>query len=240
MDRKLKCMIVDDEEMATRVIESHLAHVEELELVGIYHSGVEAYLALDQLEVDVLFLDIQMPKMTGLSLLKRRKNPPLTVLTTAHRDYALDGFDLDVVDYLLKPIGIERFLQTVSKLRRLVEGTGDGVPATAPPAVKDHLFVKANRNFVKLFFRDILYVEAIKNHVRISTTEGSYISLISITDFGAKLPAVDFIRVHRSFLINIRRIDTYGAQHIRIRTTDIPIGRSYKEQVRQHLQQKLG
>ena len=148
MKPKLKCMIVDDEEMATRVIESHLAHVEELELVGIYHSGVEAYLALDQLEVDVLFLDIQMPKMTGLSLLKRRKNPPLTVLTTAHRDYALDGFDLDVVDYLLKPIGIERFLQTVSKLRRLLEGRGDKTPNAVSSPIKDHLFIKANRHFV--------------------------------------------------------------------------------------------
>ncbi len=240
MNRQLKCIIVDDEEMATRVIEAHLTHIQELDLVGVYHSGVEAFLALDQMDVDVLFLDIQMPKMTGLSMLKMLKNPPLTVLTTAHRDYALDGFDLDVVDYLLKPIGIERFLQTVTKIRRLAEGIGEKPITTTSNTVKDHLFIKANRSFVKIYFQELLYVEAIKNHVRITTTDASYISLISISDFLNKLPPQDFIRVHRSFITNIRHIDTYCSQHVIIRKATIPIGRSYKEEVRLQLRNSLG
>lgn len=226
MNNKLTCIIVDDEEMATRVIESHLELVEDIEIVGIYHSGVEAFQALDKTKVDVMFLDIQMPKLTGISMLKMLNKKPLTVLTTAHRDYAIEGFDLDVVDYLLKPISLDRFLQTISKIRRYV------TEPNSEDEVQPYIFIKADRQYHKLFFNDIWCVEAIKNHIRIRTPETNFISLMTLTEFESKLPADQFIRVHRSYLINRKEVTAFNAQSITIHDKVIPIGRSYKDAVR--------
>lgn len=237
MKNKLRCVIIDDEEMATKVIESHLSHVEEMEVVGVFHSGVEAFLALDRLDVDLMFLDIQMPKMTGLAMLKKLKNPPLTVLTTAHRDYALEGFDLDVVDYLLKPIGIDRFLQTVHKIRRFQQ-TEKEKSAEASSA-QDHLFIKANRNYVKLYFQDIQYIEALKNHVKIVTPEATHLSLIPLSEFFLQLPPPHFLRVHRSYVINVQHIDTFNSHHLHIQGRAIPIGRSYREATKLSLEKRI-
>ncbi|MCB0642464.1 MAG: response regulator, partial [Phaeodactylibacter sp.] len=162
----LKCVIVDDEEMASRVLTAHLSHVPDMEVCRTFQSAVKAFLELEKMDVDVLFLDIQMPKMTGLSLLKMLPNPPVTILTTAHREFALEGFELDVLDYLLKPISLERFLRTVHKIRRVTSA-----PATETAAEQGHLFIKANRNFTKVAFDDIRYVEALKNHVKVITTD---------------------------------------------------------------------
>jgi len=226
MADQLKCIIVDDEEMETRVIESHLEMVDDMEVVGIYHSGVEAFHALDKFRVDVMFLDIQMPKLTGISMLRMLKHKPLTVLTTAHRDYAIEGFDLDVVDYLLKPISLERFLQTISKIRRLssgsvVEESGEG-----------YIFVKANREYHKVFFNDILSVEAIKNHIRIRLGEKSLISLMTLSEFETKVPEKQFARVHRSYLVNLKAVTSYSSQFLDVGGQRIPIGRSYREVVK--------
>ena len=187
--RKLKCIIIDDEEIAVKVIENHLSQIDELEVVAVFYSGVEAFLAIDQLEFDVLFLDIQMPKITGLSMIKMMKKRPLIVLTTAHREFALEGFELDVVDYLLKPISFERFLKTIQKINRYIDRPES--PHTLPlnqTDEKDHLYIKVNRHYVKLFYEDILFVEAIKNHVRIVTPNETYISLVNISTFEQELP----------------------------------------------------
>jgi len=223
MENKLKCIIVDDEEMATRVIESHLQLVDDIDIVGIYHSGVEAFHALDKSKIDVMFLDIQMPKLTGLSMLRMLKYKPLTVLTTAHRDYAIEGFDLDVVDYLLKPISLERFLQTISKIRRFTHE--DRFVETE----KGYIFIKANREYHKVFFDQILSVEAIKNHIRIRLADKNFISLMTLSDFQSKLPEDQFARVHRSYLVNLRAVTSFSSHSLDIQGHQIPIGRSYKE-----------
>jgi two-component system LytT family response regulator len=247
MKEHINCIIVDDEEMATKVIASHLEHVPDFKIVGLYHSAVEAFLALDTLEVDVMFLDIQMPKITGLAMLKMMKQPPLTVLTTAHRQYALEGFELEVVDYLLKPIGLKRFLQTISRLKRLLrlqEDNAAPLPELKPDENQstedpDHIFVKSNRAFVKIPFSSILHVEAIKNHIKIVTLEGNHISLMPISDFEEKLPAEDFLRVHRSYIINLQKVKRYDSSSITHEEGEVPIGRTYKDSVQDRLNQLL-
>jgi len=224
--KKLTCIIVDDEEMATRVIESHLEMVNDIDVVGVYHSGVEAFHILDKSKIDIMFLDIQMPKLTGLSMLKMLKNKPLTVLTTAHRDYAIEGFDLDVVDYLLKPISLERFLQTISKIRRLAS------PDEKVEEDQAYVFIKANREYHKVYFNEILTVEAIKNHIRIRLHDHSLITLMTLSDFESKMPDGQFARVHRSYLINLKHVSSYSSQSIDIQGQVVPVGRSYKDVVK--------
>ncbi len=235
---KITCFIVDDEEMATKVIESHLAHIPDFEIVGVYHSAVEAFLALNHVEVNVLFLDIQMPTVTGLEMLKMLKQQPLTVLTTAHREYALEGFELEVVDYLMKPIGLNRFLTTISRLKnRLPSSKGtinqvvqaqqmDHVKKSSPSP--KHIFVKTNRAYQKIDFDSILHIEAIKNHIKIITRSGYHISLISLSEFEQQLPKT-FLRVHRSFIVNTANMLKFDHYTIRNEKREVPIGRTYKE-----------
>ncbi|MBQ4822371.1 LytTR family DNA-binding domain-containing protein [Aquimarina sp. MMG016] len=248
MKNTVNCIIIDDEEMATKVIASHLEYVPEFTIVGIYHSAVEAFLAVENLEVDVMFLDIQMPKITGLSMLKMLKKQPLTVLTTAHREYALEGFELEVVDYLLKPIGLQRFLQTISKLKRMLSTNTNTLPQdqsiqensiTETTENEPHIFIKSERAFVKIVFATILQVEAIKNHIKIVTTQGTHITLMPISEFENKLPPNDFIRIHRSFIINIHHVVRFDNHNVTNRNGVFPIGRSYKEISREVLNKRL-
>ncbi|MEM8523605.1 MAG: LytTR family DNA-binding domain-containing protein [Bacteroidota bacterium] len=238
-DQSIKCVIVDDEAMATKVIEAHLGHIPNFEIEGIYHSAVEAFLALESLEVDVLFLDIQMPKVAGIEMLKMIKHKPLTVLTTAHREYALDGFELEVVDYLLKPIGLNRFLQTISRLKKRLSIPTAKTEQVSHPAEKtrevnkqdtapQHIFIKTNRAYQRIEIAAILHIEAIKNHIKIVTKEGNYISLISLSEFEKQLPEA-FVRVHRSFIVNINNVLKFDNYEISNEKSTIPIGRTYKE-----------
>jgi DNA-binding LytR/AlgR family response regulator len=248
-EKRIRCVIVDDEEMATRVIASHLSHVPGFEIVGVFHGSVEAFLALETLEADVLFLDIQMPKVTGLSMLKMLKKPPLTVLTTAHREYALEGFELEVVDYLLKPVGLDRFLQTIGRLKRMLKTNGGAGPADTPvgnpveesqnaPASATHLFAKADGAYHKIELAGILHVEAVKNHIKIVTRKGNHISLMALSAFEEKLPD-GFLRVHRSFIVNVGNILRFGPFSVTHEAGEVPIGRSYKEEVVDRLKKLL-
>lgn len=238
----IKCVIVDDEEMATKVIVTHLAHIPDFEIVGIYHSAVDAFLALDNIEVDVLFLDIQMPKVTGIEMIKMLKKRPLTVLTTAHREYALDGFELEVVDYLMKPVGLQRFLQTISRLKKQLYITNEArgelsIEEKEPNNGNDenkvalkHTFIKTNRAFQKIDFDTMLHIEAIKNHIKIVTNDKTYISLVQLSEFEKQLPKA-FLRVHRSFIVNTTHIVRFDNNCIQNQKAEIPIGRTYKEKI---------
>ena len=238
-------MVVDDEEMATKVIQAHMDHIPDFEIVGIYHSAVEAFFALDSREIDVLFLDIQMPKITGLEMIKMLKHKPLTVLTTAHREYALEGFELEVVDYLMKPIGLHRFLQTISRIKKQLQlpvteeaqEAKELAPAIEPMIqTPQHIFVRTNRAYQKIDFETILHIESIKNHIKIVTLDDTYISLVALSEFAQELPS-HFLRIHRSFIVNtqhIQRFDHYAITHIQ---RELPIGRTYKEEVLEYLRQ---
>lgn len=232
MNRSIKCVIIDDEEMAIKVIQSHLSHVPNFEIVGIYHSAIESFLELDKLDIDVMFLDIQMPKMTGISLLKMIKNPPITVFTTAYRDYAIEGFELDVIDYLLKPFSLGRFLKTIQKINTQIELIDSS--SNTKVNVKSHrefLFVRSNREMKKIYLDDIIYIQAVKNHIKIVTVNQKIISLIGISEFHAKLDNKIFLRVHRSYIINKSKVSSFNNTHIKADTYEFPIGKSYQKSI---------
>ncbi len=234
----MKCMIVDDEPLATKVIASHISHIDGLEVASIHHSATEAFARLQSQPVDILFLDIQMPRMSGLSLLKSLARPPYVILTTAHREYALEGYDLDIVDYLLKPIALERFMQAIGKIYRLAQRQAptaqpmvDTVAATTPPFI----YVKVDRHHTKVLLEDIRYIESLKNHVRIVTAGQQLTPLLTISEMEEKLPQQSFLRIHRSFIVRLDQIQQYSNTNVVIGEQSIPIGRLYKNEVLKRL-----
>lgn len=231
MPKKIKCLIIDDEEIAISVIKSHLSLVDDFELVDVFHSGIEAFKAIDNIDCDLIFLDIQMPRISGLSMLKMLKNPPAAILTTAHRDYAIEGFDLNVIDYLLKPIGVERFMQSLDKARMHLSNVEDKQNTSS----QKHIFIKADRKYHKVYFEEIQYVEAVKNHVKIVLDRTTLISLISISELRTSLPKDEFLQIHRSYIINKNKIESFSANDVSISNQTIPIGRTYKNQTKEKL-----
>ncbi|MEL7251974.1 MAG: LytTR family DNA-binding domain-containing protein [Bacteroidota bacterium] len=229
----LKCMIVEDEQMAVKVLESHINSLPNLEISSVHHNAMDAITALQTQKVDVLLLDIQMPKLSGLGLLKALPQLPPVILTTAYRDYAIEGFDLDVVDYLLKPISFERFVKVIDKVHRRRQPIPE-VPAAETQhqlAPDSFIYVKHQRNFVKVLLADIVYIESIKNHVRLVTAQDTLLPLISLTEMEAKLPPQHFLRVHRSFIVALAQVSSYSATHVHTTSKVLPIGRHYKQQV---------
>lgn len=229
----LYCMIVDDEPMAIKVIESHLKEFNDIELVASCRNATQAFDVLQNHKVDFIFLDIEMPKMDGLSFLKSLKNPPLVLITTAHRKFALDGFELDVMDYLLKPISLDRFMQAIAKIRRLRQLEGNHQENNPGPT--SHIYVKSDRENVKINLLDILYLESLKNHVKIVTHGKNYITMVSIGEMQSKLPSNLFLRVHRSYLVNIEHIQNYTNTYLVIDGKSFPLGNVYKQEVLEKL-----
>ena len=235
-------MIVDDEEMAIKVIENHISQIDGLEVVGTYFNAMDAFNALQQEEVDLLFLDIQMPKMSGLSLLKSLRHKPHVILTTAHREFALEGFELDVVDYLLKPISLDRFLRSVGKVYRLDHPSLNSPTAPQHPAVEEQpafFYIKSDRQFVKILLEDVLYIESLRNHVKIVTTKGNHTTLLGITQMEEKLPQQHFMRIHRSFIIALSKVDKFSQTNLEVGDQLLPIGNVYREVVLARLEKDL-
>lgn len=238
----MKCIIIDDEPLAIRVITNHVEQVTNLKLVGSFEKAMDGFAFLQKNEVDLIFLDIQMPKITGLMLLKSLRKKPYVILCTAYREYALEGFELDVIDYLLKPISFDRFLQAVDKvflranLHRNTVVSNTQIPA---PKTNPFIFVKAEKEHVKINLEEILYVESLKNHVRIKTNTTEVITLKPIGQMEEKLPPQHFIRVHRSYIIALKKVDRFTPSNITISGKLIPIGRFYKQVVLDRLQDYL-
>jgi len=236
----LKCIIVDDEPLAIEVIESHLNKLDDVEIVAKCHNAIKAFEVLQKNQVDLLFLDIQMPKLTGIEFLKTIKNPPRVILTTAYRDYALEGYDLDVVDYLLKPISFERFLKAIGKVYKKNDDTiGDA--DLLIQTVEPFIFLKANKKKVKILLKDIIYIESMKDYVRVKTTDKEVISYQKISYLEEILPSDKFIRIHRSFIIAREKVEAFSSSQVELPGKEIPIGRIYKSQVLESLgSQKSG
>lgn len=232
---KLRCMIVDDEPLALDVLETFIERLDNLELVCRCNNAVEAYTCLQNEHIDLLFLDIQMPKLTGIDFLKSLAHPPRVIFTTAYRDYAVEGFELNAVDYLLKPIAFERFLKAVSKV-----GASEPYPAAATPAItpagaqpyqEAFIYLKADKKMVKVMLADILYIESLKDYIRVKTDSKEIISYQKISFLEEKLPADKFLRIHRSFIVALDKIQAFSATAVDIGKTEIPIGRFYKTEV---------
>ncbi len=229
----LKCIIVDDEPLALEVLEAYIDRIEGLELVAKCENAVKAFDALKKQSVDLIFLDIQMPKLTGIDFLKVLNPAPKVIFTTAYREYAIESYELNVVDYLLKPIAFNRFMMAVNKAMSSADDPVEVPQVEEAPSVADdpYLFLKADRKMVKVYLKDILYIESLKDYVRIKTPDREIISLQKISYLEQKLPEDLFMRIHRSFIVPVKKIEAFSNHAVEVGGKELPIGRNYKNQV---------
>lgn len=223
---KYKCYILDDEPLAIKVIEQHLAKFNQFEISGSSTEPIEAYTHIKQLQLDLLFLDIEMPDINGLELLQTMQNQPRVIITTAYREYAVEGFELDVLDYLVKPIPFQRFMKAIDKFLNLQSSE---ITSFSSPSYPVYIFIKANRKTIKIELDKILYIEGLKDYVKIVLEKEQYLTKSSIGNFYKNLPLEKFIRIHKSFIIAKNKIKAFTAHDVEIGTTELPIGRIYKE-----------
>jgi DNA-binding LytR/AlgR family response regulator len=242
---KLTCLIVDDEPMARNLLKDYVGKVPYLSLVDVYANPLEAIKKLHEAPVDLLFLDIQMPEITGITFLKILQAKPIVILTTAYSQYALESYELDVVDYLLKPVTFERFLKAVDKAVQRKQsvtpatGTPTAPPNTAtPPAEKqEYVFVKDGTKLIKVMLDEILYIEGMKDYVAIHTRQQRIVSLQRIKNLEDQLPPDRFFRIHHSYIVAIAALDTIHKQEVQIGNVLLPISDSYKKAFRDFIEQ---
>ena len=230
---KIKCLVIDDEPLARDLMRSHIEKLENFEIIAECGDAMKALQALRNNTVDLMFMDIQMPQITGIEFLKTLKHPPKVIITTAYREYALDGFELDVVDYLLKPITFNRFLKAVNKYYQLTqEENKNTIPATTMPQQEDaFIYVKENKKVIKVHLSEILYVEGLSEYVQIYTGNKKIVTKTSMTHMTEKLPQADFMRIHKSFIVSLSKIEAFTTNSIEVPGKELPIGRSYKNSV---------
>ena len=199
---KLKCIITDDEPIARKGLQNYVERIDFLELVGVCEDAIQLNNQLKSQQADLLFLDIEMPYMTGIELLNSLSNPPKVIITSAYAEYAIKGYDLEVSDYLLKPISFDRFLKAVNKVY-------DQLISSQTPVVQDYLFVKTSLKLEKIRFNDMRFIEGVENYVAIYTSDGKIITHTTLRTILQKLPPERFVQVHKSYLVNIDKIDSY-------------------------------
>lgn len=219
---KLKCIITDDEPIARKGLQSYVERIDFLELVGVCEDAIQLNNQLKSQQADLLFLDIEMPYMTGIELLNSLSNPPKVIITSAYAEYAIKGYDLEVSDYLLKPISFERFLKAVNKVY-------DQLISSQTPVVQDYLFVKTSLKLEKIRFNDMRFIEGVENYVAIYTSDGKIITHTTLRTILQKLPPERFVQVHKSYLVNIDKIDSIEGNLLGIGKSKIPLSRTYKE-----------
>jgi len=236
--KKIRCIVADDEKLARDIIEGYAANLQQLELVASCANGMEVYNALKTNTIDLLFLDIKMPQLSGIELLRTLPQAPLVIITTAYREYALEAYELTVIDYLLKPISFERFLKAIHKYEAVTRAQETILPPTPEqPAENSHfLYIKSDKKMVRVLLKEILYVEGLKDYVKVHTTDKTFTTYQTLTYFEEKLPAPQFLRVHRSYIISLDHIHSYTASQVEVGGQSIPIGASYSREVLKRLQ----
>jgi DNA-binding LytR/AlgR family response regulator len=234
--QKYSCIIVEDEPLAAEVLEDYIQQVPFLQLKGVCSDAIYAMEMLQKEKIDLIFLDIHLPKLKGFDFIKSLKNPPQVIITSAYQEYALQGYELNVVDYLLKPIEFSRFLMAVNKLKQPQQAMQ---PAHAPSAAADrmHLFFNVSKKKVKVYLDEILYIESMKEYIRIVTRDKTILTKFQIGQIEELLARNNFLRVHRSFIVAKDKIEAFTATDVEIGGKPIPIGRSYKELVVSVLEQ---
>ena len=233
---KLRCLLIDDEPPALKVLESHMSQVNGLEIVGLCRNAIEALDVLHQRPVDVLFLDIKMPKLLGTDFLRNLSHPPRVIFVTAYRDYAIESYELDAVDYLVKPVSFERFVKAVTKLKRMTAPDKDVQTADYSPNPGAFVYLKVDKNMQKVFVNEILYIESWKDYVKLFIAGDKTILVKQpISSMENLLSAHRFVRVHRSYIVSIDKISGYNGLFVQMNKTEIPIGRLYKQAVMERL-----
>lgn len=233
--KKMRCIIVDDEPVARKILQEFVEQVPFLEVAGQFENAIKAEAFLQHHAADILFLDIEMPKLSGVEYLKRSAVQPLVILTTAFPEYALQGYELDIIDYLLKPVAFSRFLKAVHKAKDYAERQ----TAVALPSPPSSIFVRSEKRIEKIELGDILYIESIGNYVSICTATKKIIAYLTLKGLESQLPDDVFTRIHQSFLVNFSRIDAIEGNMVRIGTKLLPISRNYRDTVMQLVEQRL-
>ncbi len=224
---KITCIIIEDEPLATKVLVDYIQQVPFLELQGTFKDAILASDFLRNNHTELIFLDIHLPKLKGMAFLKTLTHPPAVIITTAYHQYAVEGFEMNVTDYLLKPFDFERFLIAVTKVK--TEGSEKQNTNKAPHDIKDHLFLNVQKKKVKILFSEIIYIESQREYIKIVTTKKEFISKMSTHDIEELLPASLFKRIHRSYIISLSKIDSYTAEMVEVNGISIPIGRGYRD-----------
>lgn len=222
----IKCIIVEDEPLAAKVLADYISQVPFLELQETFKDAIFATDYLRENTVDLIFLDIHLPKLKGMAFLKTLTHSPAVIITTAYHQYAVEGFELNVTDYLLKPFAFERFLVAVNKVKT-AQAAKPLLPENVEP--KEYLFLTVQKKKVKILFSEIVYIESQREYIKIVTTKKEYISKMGTHEIEALLPAALFKRIHRSFIVSVSKIDSYTAEEVEVSGVTIPIGRGYRE-----------
>ncbi|MDX9695297.1 MAG: LytTR family DNA-binding domain-containing protein [Bacteroidales bacterium] len=228
-DKKYNCVIIDDEPIAIRVIQDHLSKFEDFKCVQTFTKALDAIQLLNKEKIDLLFLDINMPGISGIEFLKTLAKPPKVIFTTAYRNFAVDAFDLDALDYLVKPISFERFLKAVNKF--LSVSNPPEALSSEQKQEKYYIILKSDKKNYKIQFKDILYIESLDNYIKVHTSEFSIICYERLSAIEKELPASDFIRIHRSFIINYSKVDLFTSAFVEIAGRKFTIGRNYRDEV---------
>jgi len=231
---KVKCIIIDDEPLAIKVVKNHLAEFQNMELIGTFSTPLAALPLIENNEVDVIFLDINMPKMSGLEFIRTLTIIPHIIITTAYREYAVESFDLDVLDYLVKPIPFGRFLKAINKVNNRISSNhekSDELVAREDPFI----FLKVDKKLMKVKLKDILYIESLKDYIKVITTLGDYLVHKTMASISEELANDNFIRIHRSFTISIDKISFVEGNSVEIASRRIPIGRNYLQFAKQKI-----
>jgi DNA-binding LytR/AlgR family response regulator len=232
--KKIRCLVVDDEPPALEVLKNYISAISLLELVGTCNNAVEAIGMISHEKIELLFLDIQMPQLLGTNLIRSLNNPPKVIFTTAYRKFALEGFELNAVDYLLKPISFERFLKAVNKVMNIslpVSSDNYNVNVSHSTSQDPFITFRADRKMYKVALDDIVYVESMKDYIKIVTTNNTIITKQSISSLEESLPVNLFIRIHRSFIVSISKIQSYTAELVAIGKVELPVSRTYRHEV---------
>jgi DNA-binding LytR/AlgR family response regulator len=225
---KIKTIIVEDEPLAREGLKSYIREIEFLDLIATCENALEANDAISSQNPDLMFLDIQMPKITGLDFLKSLKKPPLVIFTTAYPNYALQGFELDVIDYLVKPYPFDRFLKAVNKAREMYHLKNQ---KSTPENNKDHIFLKVDQALKRINFEDILYVEGMENYIAVHTNEGRFITLMTMKSMEESLPDNEFLRVHKTYIISKPKVKGIIGNEIDMGLKKIPFSRSRRSEI---------
>jgi DNA-binding LytR/AlgR family response regulator len=232
---KINCIVIDDEPLARKGIKEYIEELDFLHLVGEVDSPIKANTLLSASDVQLIFLDIQMPKINGLDFFKTLKYPPPVIFTTAYPQYALEGFDLNALDYLVKPISFDRFLKAANKAKEYYELRLKNQKLSGKERSSDHVFIKVDGRLIKIYFNDILFIEALQNYIAVHTKDKKYISYLTLQSFIEFLPASDFVKTHKSFIVSVNKVDSIEGNNLQVGQTHIPISRSLKEEVMEKL-----
>lgn len=228
---KTRCLIIDDEPLAIKLIKTHLSKLDSFEVAGECSNALKAIEFLKREHIDLMFLDINMPEITGLEFLKSLPDPPYVIITTAYREYAIEGYDLDVIDFLLKPISFERFLKAINRFCNRSNPFHANSAGQPEPEEIRHIFIQDGKNIYRIQYDDLLYIEGFGEYVKVVTVSKTYLVRDSLSDFEQKLPGKHFQRIHKSYIVNLEKITGYSSVHIILNKIELPIGRIFREKV---------